>query len=91
MPEESLTNELAEAIIVPLGRRGFNPGLILPPGPWKTEEWTIVVFTLGELQDWIEGDTFQMMCGTVYWVPKCLRNTEWLYHQLMRMETANNL
>lgn len=81
-----LTDDLAKAVIIPLGPRGFRNVYALPRAPWKSEAWTVVVMILGDLQDWKPDEAFQMLCGNMYWVPKCLRYCEWTYNQIMKME-----
>lgn len=80
------TDSLAEAIVIPLGKRGMCTEPILPPLPFKADDWAIVVMVLGDLQEWKSNDTFQMLLGNVYWVPKAFINTEWLYSQILRLD-----
>ena len=84
--EPILTPELAKAIIVPLGPRGFKNQFVLPAAPWKNDAWTVVVMILGDLQDWMVDDALQMMCGNMYWIPKSMRYSSWVYDQIMEIE-----
>ncbi|ESO88704.1 hypothetical protein LOTGIDRAFT_165492 [Lottia gigantea] len=86
VPSIEPTDELAKAIIVPLGPRGFRNLYLLPREPFNNDAWTIVVMLLGELQDWMQDDALQMMCGNMYWIPKSLRYCEWTHDQIMKME-----
>ncbi|KAK6167684.1 hypothetical protein SNE40_021654 [Patella caerulea] len=86
----SLTTEeaqrLAHTLIIPGGYRGMTEQPPPPPLPWMDKEWAPLVLTLLDAQDWVDDDVLQQMIGSVYWVPRVLTRSPWLYAHMVRME-----
>ncbi|KAK6192574.1 hypothetical protein SNE40_004020 [Patella caerulea] len=50
---------LAHTLIIPGGYRGMTEQSPPPPLPWMDKEWTPLVLTLLDAQDWVNDDVLQ--------------------------------